>query len=319
MIRVEGLTKRYGSREAVQDVSFHVDDGEIVGFLGPNGAGKSTTLRVITGFLAPSAGRVLVDGIDVHGGGLETRRRVGYMPEGVPIYGDMRVREYLSYRAELKGMGRKQVAAAIDRALEQAAVTDAADRIVMQLSKGYRQRVGFADALLTDPPILILDEPSAGLDPNQIRQMRELIRSFAGKKTVFLSTHILPEVEATCDRVVIIREGRKVGEGDPKVLRREAESGTTVRLVSRASEADLRSALERVDGISGFAVDSLYRGGASTCARVHLDGGDELLEAIFNAVAGAGLSLRELTPEPTSLEDIFTELTTIEPESGETP
>ncbi len=224
MIEVQDLTRRYGSRIAVQDVSFRVDRGEVVGFLGPNGAGKTTTLRVITGLLAPTAGTVTVDGIDLGKDPIVAARRLGYMPEGVPLYREMRVHEYLRYRAALKGLPRRQIGQAVDRSLKQAGVTDARSRIIGQLSKGYRQRVGLADALLADPPILILDEPTAGLDPNQIRQVRELVRGFAGAKTILLSTHILPEVEAMCERVVIIHQGRKVGELNADEFRTGAKS-----------------------------------------------------------------------------------------------
>ena len=213
MIEVEGLSKRYGSRLAVNNVSFRVEPGEIVGFLGPNGAGKSTTLRMLTGYLAPSQGAIRIDGVDAVRNSIHARDRLGYMPEGVPLYREMRVREYLRHRGALKGVSK--VAEAVDRCLELAGVADARNRIIGQLSKGYRQRVGLAEALIADPPILILDEPTSGLDPNQVRQFRELVRNFGGKKTVLLSTHILSEVEAVCDRVIIIREGEKVADLAP--------------------------------------------------------------------------------------------------------
>jgi ABC-2 type transport system ATP-binding protein len=198
----------------VNDVSFRVERGEIVGFLGPNGAGKTTTLRMLTGYLAPTSGQVHIDGIDALRSSIEARARLGYMPEGVPLYREMRVYEYLRHRAALKGVDG--IAEAVDRSLERAGVSDARRRIIGQLSKGYRQRVGLAESLLADPPILILDEPTSGLDPNQVRQFRDLVRSFARKKTVLLSTHILSEVEAVCDRVIIIREGEKVADLAPR-------------------------------------------------------------------------------------------------------
>ena len=210
MIEVQSLTRRYGSRLAVDGISFRVDPGETVGFLGPNGAGKTTTLRMLTGYLTPTSGEVRIAGIDAVRSSLEARARLGYMPEGVPLYRDMRVQEYLRHRSALKKID--DVAAAVDRALEQAGVADVRRRIIGQLSKGYRQRVGLAEALLADPPILILDEPTSGLDPNQVRQFRDLVRSFSSDKTVLLSTHILSEVEAVCDRVIIIREGAKVAD-----------------------------------------------------------------------------------------------------------
>jgi len=213
VIEVEALSRRYGSRFAVNEVSFRVESGEIVGFLGPNGAGKTTTLRMLTGYLAPTSGDIRIDGIDAVTNSIRARERLGYMPEGVPLYREMRVYEYLRHRGALKNVAN--LTEAVDRSLELAGVTDARTRIVGQLSKGYRQRVGLAEALIGDPPILILDEPTSGLDPNQVRQFRELVRSFGGKKTVLLSTHILSEVEAVCDRVIIIREGQKVADLAP--------------------------------------------------------------------------------------------------------
>lgn len=213
MIEIEGLSRRYGDRWAVRDVSFRVARGQIVGFLGPNGAGKTTTLRMLTGYLAPTAGTIRIGGIDALGHSIEARRRLGYMPEGVPLYREMRVSEYLGHRAALKGVD--QVREAVDRSLDLAGVSDVRKRIIGQLSKGYRQRVGLAEALIADPPILILDEPTSGLDPNQVRQFRELIRGFRGDKTILLSTHIMSEVEAVCDRVIIIHQGRKVADLEP--------------------------------------------------------------------------------------------------------
>jgi ABC-2 type transport system ATP-binding protein len=210
VIEVETLSRRYGNRLAVDRVSFRVEPGEIVGFLGPNGAGKTTTLRMLTGYLAPTSGGIRIDGIDAVSNSIRARERLGYMPEGVPLYREMRVFEYLRHRGALKSVGN--IAEAVDRSLELAGVTDARTRIIGQLSKGYRQRVGLAEALIADPPILILDEPTSGLDPNQVRQFRELVRSFRGDKTVLLSTHILSEVEAVCDRLIIIHEGQKVAD-----------------------------------------------------------------------------------------------------------
>jgi ABC-2 type transport system ATP-binding protein len=223
VIEVQHLTKRYGDRTAVNDLSFSVARGEVVGFLGPNGAGKSTTLRMLTGFLEPSAGEVRIAGFDARTQPLQVKRSIGYMPEAVPLYLEMRVVEYLRYRAELKGVARKEIARNVDRALELASVADVKTRIIGQLSKGYRQRVGIADALVSDPPLLILDEPTAGLDPNQIRQVRDLIRGLSSEKTVLLSTHILPEVEAICGRVIILDKGRLVSTGRPEELRSAGE------------------------------------------------------------------------------------------------
>ena len=303
MIRVRELSKRYGERTAVEGASFDVKRGEIVGFLGPNGAGKTTTLRMITGFLTPTAGSILVDGIDAVEAPLEARKRIGYMPEGVPLYPEMRVREYMRYRAKLKGVGRAQLKSRVDAALEQASVTDVADRIIGQLSKGYRQRVGLADALVADPPLLILDEPTSGLDPNQIRQVRDLVKSFQDKKTVFVSTHILPEVEATCSRVVIVHRGRVVGEGPPASLRvgPSAQMVTVVvRVPKEATDSEheaptvVETLLHDVAGVRSVAEVSEPEPGVIR-ARLTADGEASVLEHIFEAVSAKKLRLRELS------------------------
>lgn len=308
MIEVEHLTKRYGDQLAVSDVGFRVEAGEIVGFLGPNGAGKSTTLRMLTGYLLPNAGRIRIGHVDALHKPAEARRLLGYLPESVPLYREMRVHEYLAYRATLKGVPRRQVAARVAASLEQANVADVAQRIIGQLSKGYRSRVGLADALVADPPILILDEPTAGLDPNQIRQVRELIRGLAGHKTVLLSTHILPEVESTCGRVLIINRGRLVGEGSPDDLRRARMRGQLLILRAPGPLPPLLAAVTEAQGVLEVVDQSLGEDGlAEVRLRVEQPA---VAEAIFTAVASAGLSLRELRPEQTSLEDVFTQLTT---------
>jgi ABC-2 type transport system ATP-binding protein len=295
---------------AVSDLSFEVARGDVVGFLGPNGAGKSTTLRMLTGFLEPSEGSIRIDGLDAVNDGLSVRKRVGYMPEAVPLYLEMRVIEYLRYRAELKGVARGLIAKNVDRALELASVADVRTRVIGQLSKGYRQRVGLADALVADPPLLILDEPTAGLDPNQIRQVRDLIRELAKEKTVLLSTHILPEVESSCGRVLIINRGKLVGEGTPGDLRVAGEGGHVIALEARGERSKLEAVLLGVPGIRGIAdisevpqEDDVWR------VRLEASAG-AVSEAVFGAVAAAGLALRELRREQTSLEDVFASLTT---------
>ncbi len=310
MIEVEDLSKRYGSHQAVRDLHFSVAKGEIVGFLGPNGAGKSTTLRMLTGYLNPTAGRIRIGGHDVSEDPNAVRKLIGYMPEGAPLYREMRVREHLAYRAAIKGVPRKSIASAIDRALERANIEDVRDRIIAQLSKGYRQRVALADALVADPPLLILDEPSSGLDPNQIREVRQLIKSFAGEKTVLLSTHILPEVEATCERVVIINSGRKVGSGRPKELRRGDQQ--VVKVVARGSREDLIDTLESHGEVTVSSKDDVHT------AKVTSPSSEDALEAIASAVISRGLKLRELRVAVTSLEEVFAKLTTIEEVADET-
>jgi ABC-2 type transport system ATP-binding protein len=307
VIEVRHLTKRYGDRVAVRDLSFDVAQGEVVGFLGPNGAGKSTTLRMLTGFLEPSEGEIKVAGFDARRQPLELKRSIGYMPEAVPLYLDMRVVEYLRYRAALKGVPRRDIDKNVDRALSLASVADVKTRIIGQLSKGYRQRVGLADALVADPPLLILDEPTAGLDPNQIRQVRDLVRELAREKTVLLSTHILPEVEAICARVVIIDRGRLVSSGRPEELR---GGGGAIMLEARADAEKLRAALSAVEGVREV---SLTTAGDVQRARLEISGEqDPCAERVFRAVADAGIDLRELRRADASLEDVFARLTTQE-------
>jgi ABC-2 type transport system ATP-binding protein len=312
VIRVENLSKRYGERLAVDDISFAVKPGEVIGFLGPNGAGKSTTLRMLTGFMVPTDGQVRIGDVDAIANPVAARRLIGYLPESVPLHRELRVEEYLRFRARLKGVARKQVRSRVDAALELANITDVRSRMIGQLSKGYRSRVGIADALVADPPLLILDEPTAGLDPNQIRQVRDMIRGLAGSKTVLLSTHILPEVESTCGRVLIIHRGRLVGEGQPGQLRAANEGGQTFVLEGRGERARFEALLGAVAGVRRIEqVTTLQADPPLLRIRVSAGPGD-VGEAIFHAVGSAGLSLRELRSEGGSLEDVFTELTTHE-------
>jgi len=306
------LTKRYGDRVAVSDISFEVARGEVVGFLGPNGAGKSTTLRMLTGYLAPSEGEVRIAGIDAQKAPTEVKRRIGYMPEAVPLYLEMRVSEYLAFRARLKGVPRSEIAKNVDRALELAHVADVKTRIIGQLSKGYRQRVGLADALVADPPLLILDEPTAGLDPNQIRQVRELVRTLAREKTVLLSTHILPEVEAICGRVLIIDQGRLVSSGKPEELRTAGGGVASITLEARADAERLTALLAGVPSLRGTPVLTPLAkdGGVRVRVEVSAQELDQTAERIFRAVADAGIDLRELRRADLSLEDVFARLTT---------
>jgi ABC-2 type transport system ATP-binding protein len=313
VIEVEHLTKRYGERTAVRDVSFRVSRGEIIGFLGPNGAGKSTTLKMLTGYLVPHEGRIHIGGVDAVAHPIEARRLIGYMPETVPVYRELRVEEFLRFRARLKGVARRQVNARVDAALQLANIGDVRGRIIGQLSRGYRARVGLADAMVADPPILVLDEPTAGLDPNQIRQVRDLVRGLAGEKTVLLSTHILPEVESTCGRVLIIHDGRLVGEGAPGELRAAGAGEQFFAIEARAPRARLEGVVRGVVGVRRI-VDALAldpEGAAAPRVRLRVEAaGEDVAEAIFQAVAEAGLRLRELRREAASLEDVFAHLTT---------
>jgi ABC-2 type transport system ATP-binding protein len=312
VITVEHLTKRYASVTAVDDISFEVAPKEIVGFLGPNGAGKSTTLRVMTGYQPATSGQVTVAGHDVFRRPEAVKRAIGYLPENVPLYQEMRVQEYLRYRAALKKVPRAERRRAVDRAVERCGIGDVRRRIVGQLSKGYRQRVGLADALVADPAILILDEPTIGLDPNQIRQVRELVRELGRERTVILSSHILPEVEAVCSRVLIINKGRIVGQGRPDELRASA-SGKRAAITAEVRDPELKAAaaLAAVEGVSGV---SEPRDGGDGLASYEIDAapGPEVRERIFDAAVRSGFKLLELSSRAVSLEDIFIQITTEE-------
>jgi ABC-2 type transport system ATP-binding protein len=236
-IEVEGLTRRYGPTLAVDDISFSIEPGEIVGFLGPNGAGKTTTLRILTCFLPASSGTARVAGFDVFRESIQVRRRIGYLPENVPLYKEMRVREYLDYRAALKRVPRARREESVDEALRLVRIEDHADRIIGHLSKGYRQRVGLADTLVHDPEVLILDEPTVGLDPNQVREVRDLVRALSEKRTVLFSTHVIPWVEAVCERVVVINEGKIVADGPIAELKEGVDGGLEERFRSLTGQA----------------------------------------------------------------------------------
>jgi len=314
MIRVENLSKSYGAHEAVRGLSFHVPKGQVCGFLGPNGAGKSTTLRMLTGFLAPSGGSIRIGGVDAIEDSMGARQQIGYMPEACPLYPEMRVTEYLRYRAELKGVGGGDKTDRVEAALTQADIKDVEHRIIGQLSKGYRQRVGLADALVADPPLLVLDEPTAGLDPNQIRQVRALIRRLAEDKTVLLSTHILPEVEAICDHVLILHKGAMVGEGKPGDLRTGLARKQKIRIEGKGDLEAFRAALGSVDSVRVVRLDARE---GRVLGRLEADGAPDAAEQVFSAIAGAGLILSELRPTDASLEDVFADLTTADAPADE--
>src|SRR5947209_5314905 len=260
MIHVEQLSKYYGDYAAVRDVSFEVPAGQIVGFLGPNGAGKTTTMRVLAGYLTASAGRATIDGIDVFWDPVGVRRRIGYMPENCPLYPEMRVREYLHFRAGIKGLHGRRRRQRIDYVMRRCWLEDVRRQLIGTLSKGYRQRVGLADALLAEPPVLILDEPTAGLDPTQIRSARSLIRELGREHTILLSTHILPEVEMTCDRVIIIHRGRVVAASALDELARQAgEQDTLVARLDGVTDPEPVRALPGVNEVTPEAVAGATR------------------------------------------------------------
>ncbi len=309
MIQVEKLTKRYANTLAVDELSFEVKDGEILGFLGPNGAGKTTTMRILTGFMPATSGEARVADLDVFKQSYEVRKVLGYLPENVPLYSDMRVDEYLRYRAKVKEVPRGERANRVESALERCAVKDVKRKLIGHLSKGYRQRVGLASCLLHNPKILILDEPTIGLDPTQIRAARALIQSLGGDHTILLSTHILPEVEMLCKRVIIINKGRVADQGTPEELMQKMRGGTRLHAEVRGAKDRIQSALARIaslrsvtwsesNGVQDFTVET--------------EPGRDLREEISAAIVSAGGVIREFRRETLTLEDIFVRITTQE-------
>jgi len=313
MITVNGLTKRYARNVAVDDISFEVEKGQIVGFLGPNGAGKTTTMRVLTCFLPPTAGTAKVAGFDVLEQPLEVKKRIGYLPESPPVYPDMEVREYLSFVGALKGLSGNELNRRVNEAADRCAIADVKTRLIGKLSKGYRQRVGLAQAIVHMPDVLILDEPTAGLDPRQINETRDLIRSLAGEHTIILSTHILPEVEQTCEQVIIINKGRLVARDSVENLRNRAHGAGAV-MVSLAGRdatpldaASVQQRLEQVPGVSRVLPRPSADGQLSFEVESLKDSfvrGD-----LARAVVESGWNLNELKSAAASLEEVFLELT----------
>jgi ABC-2 type transport system ATP-binding protein len=308
MIEVENLTKRYGPTLAVSDVTFEVQKGEILGFLGPNGAGKTTTMRVITGYLPPSEGRVRVAGYDVVEEPLEAKRRTGYLPESPPVYPDMTVTEYLAFVGRIKGIPRRELKSRLEEVSEKCAVTDVMNRQIGKLSKGYRQRVGLAQALIHNPEVLVLDEPTAGLDPKQIIETRQLIKGLAGRHTVILSTHILPEAAKTCQRVVVINAGKIVAVGTPDELTRRLQGFETILLAVEGPAADVKDKLQRVEGVN--LVEPHDTSDGRVTYEVHAEKGKDVRAELARAVVESQWKLYELRTSGLSLEDIFLKLTT---------
>ncbi len=306
MIEVRELTKRYGSEVAVDRISFSVRAGEVVGFLGPNGAGKTTTMKVITGYLPPTEGTVLVDGLDVRQESLAIRRKIGYLPENTPLYADMITYDYLEFVAAMRGVEGAARRRRLAEVVEVCGLGEVLNKRIETLSKGYRQRVGLAQAMVHDPPILILDEPTSGLDPNQIVEIRTLIKTLGRQKTVILSTHILPEVQASCDRVLIIHRGRIVADGTPDALQ-SAHGGQRIWFGVQASEAEVRAALAQIDAVQIEELRSESDG--SLLLRLSADGRRDLRPELFRLAVDRGWTLTELHRERVDLEEVFRQLT----------
>ena len=308
MIEVQHLTKRYGPVTAVDDVSFTVERGEILGFLGPNGAGKTTTMRVLTGYMPPSEGKAIVAGYDVLEQPIEAKRRTGYLPETPPLYPDMTVREYLTFVAKIKGVPRKESKSRIGEMMQKTRIDDVADRHCGKLSKGYRQRVGLAQAMLHNPDVLILDEPTACLDPKQIIETRQLIKGLGGDHTIILSTHILPEVSQTCQRVVIINKGKVVAVDTPDNLTSRLRGSETIYLQVDPQGADAAAVLQRVAGVKRVAVADTKQ--QIVGFEIDSEAGHDVRRELAAAVVGRGWGLLEMRPMRMSLEEIFLHVTT---------
>ena len=331
MIKVENLTKRYAGHTAVKDLSFEVERGEIVGFLGPNGAGKSTTMKILSCFLPATGGRATVAGYDVFTQALEVRQHLGYMPENVPLYTELRVNEYLEHRAALKGLSGKKLKMRVGEVKELTSLVDVQRKIIGTLSKGYRQRVGLADALVAEPDLLILDEPTIGLDPNQIRQVRDLIKNLGQKHTILLSTHILPEVEMTCSRVIILHKGRIEASDTPQNLLSQLRAVGKIRLEVNTGKDNGLEHLQKVPGIKEVTADEgtapvesnfpvavangkpadLFAPDKDGFRTFHLrvDAGADPRAELFRLAVDRKWTLRELARRRATLEDVFVEIT----------
>lgn len=304
MIEVKDLCKDYGHLRAIENVTFSIKKGDVVGFLGPNGAGKSTTMKIITGFMAPSSGTAAVAGFDVFENPIEVKKRIGYLPETPPVYFDMYVKDYLKYVAKLKQVDKAKIDTFVDRAIEKTNLNSVANRLIHNLSKGFKQRVGIAQAIVSDPEVLILDEPTVGLDPKQVAEIRDLIKELKGQHTIILSTHILPEVQATCEKVVIINKGKIVAQDTIQNLATLERGQGKVFVRLRKEVQDLGSILKDVSGV--LEVDS---GANKKEWNIGFKGDEEIIDQLSSKIVSNGLGLVELSPSKVDLEDVFLKLT----------
>jgi ABC-2 type transport system ATP-binding protein len=309
LIEVQDLTKSYGSAMAVDHISFTVNKGEILGFLGPNGAGKTTTMRILTGYIPATSGTARIAGLDVFNDSLEVRRHIGYLPEAPPLYPDMSVGSYLDFVARIKNVEPEKRAARVTDALQKTNIADKRDELIKRLSKGYKQRVGLAQALVHDPDVIILDEPTVGLDPKQIIEVRHLIKGLAGNHTIILSTHILPEVSMTCDRVVIINKGKIAAVDTPQNLTSQLKGGLKIQVEVQAPDKALQDLLLHVPGAGRVQIESVHASGR-VIATVESAAGNDIRSELAAAIVQKGWPLYELRGMSLSLEDIFLQLTT---------
>ena len=306
IVKVEGLVKRYGSNYAVNDISFEISEGEIVGLLGPNGAGKSTTMNILTGYLSSTSGAAYINGIDIFENPIEAKKYVGFLPEQPPVYADMTVREYLNFVYELKGCEFDREAH-IGEIMEVTRITDVKDRLIKNLSKGYRQRVGIAEALVGDPKLIVFDEPTVGLDPKQILEVRNLIRNLAKNHTVILSTHILQEVQAVCERVIIMNKGKIIADAKTDEIVRTIEGGYHYRIKLVGPQKDIVSALEGINGIKKVTPTN-ERDADSYAYILEMDKGVDVRKPIFKMCAERGYAILGLMPDDSDLESVFIRL-----------
>lgn len=306
MIKVENLTKRYAGVTAINNLNFEVEKGEVVGFLGPNGAGKSTTMKILTSYLPATSGRATIAGFDVFEQSIEARRRLGYLPENTPLYTDMRVNEYLRYRASLKGVPGRKLKQSVGDVVELCNLRDVERKLIGALSKGYRQRVGLADALVHDPELLILDEPTIGLDPNQIRQVRELIKNLGGKRTVLISTHILPEVEIMCSRVIVIHKGKIRASDTAENLLKNQRTAGSMRIEAKVGADNAAADLQKLPGVKDVTVE---KDGDFSIFQIRLEANADPSEEVMQLATSKRWTVRELTRRRPTLEDVFVELT----------
>jgi len=301
MIEVNNLCKNYGERKAIQDINFKISPGDVVGLLGPNGAGKSTTMKIITGFMAPTSGVAKICGIDVFENPIEVKKRIGYLPEAPPVYLDMTVQDYLNFVADLKLVESSKKKGLVEKALQKTQLQDVKFRLIKNLSKGFRQRVGIAQALVSDPDVLVLDEPTVGLDPKQVAEVRDLIKELKGQHTMILSTHILPEVQATCNRVIIIHNGRIVAEDSIDNIEKLNQGLITVNVKTK-KDMVLTSEFQKISGVHHVEQMGL------ASYRIQIKD-EDVLDQIAQQIIKSGAGLRELTPATQNLEDVFLKLT----------
>lgn len=316
MIQVEHLVKRYGGRTAVEDLTFTLEPGGIYGFLGPNGAGKSTTMNVMTGYVAADGGRVVIDGHDILRNPIAAKSCIGYLPEVPPLYTDMTVREFLLFAAQLKLVPKRERKEQVETLLEKLSLSEVSGRLIRNLSKGYKQRVGLAQALVGNPKVLILDEPMVGLDPKQIIEMRELIKSLAGEHTVILSSHILSEVSAVCDHILILSRGKLMASGSPEELQQMMQGGTTLSVTVIGEQEQAKAVLGQMEEVEQYHFDAGEEEG-SIVIRIETKEDTDIRKALSVALAGAGMPILSMSRSERSLEDIFLELTAAEAETVE--